>query len=378
MVDTTPCTAVYTLLPSGDTRAPTTGFPASNASARALLTLLAVEAKTVGGTNMRKTMIILALATLTGTAATGCIVEPEATDADKFREGIPSQNEVKLEEPVASENANTPQTFEPGMGLQDDTDGTAYATYYRFTREMFDGVNLGTAAILGSVWIIVNYPPTTLEDEEAIWGPWTEALSPAEYRFRATEVEEDEYDYALEARAKGSDDPWTAIWLGQGFGNAHPEHHAGWFELDFDAANDVDPTRLNADEESGKVRVEYDLRSYPTSIRAYMTEPSSDAWFDIRLTTNEDGGGRVDIDAFDDIEDEKNTAKEDIAMRSRWVATGAGRADVTIAGGDLPEGTIVNASECWSSNFERVYWTDTIGIETEEGSVNACAFDDAE
>lgn len=326
---------------------------------------------------MRKAMVILGLATLTGTAATGCIVQEPTEDADKFREGIPSQNEVKLEEPVASEGAATPQGFDLGMGLQDDGNDTAYATYYRFTREMFDGVNLGTAAILGSIWIIVNYPPTTLDEEEAIWGPWTEALSPAEYRFRATEVAEDEYDYALEARAKDSDDAWTPVWLGQGFGNDHPDHHAGWFELDFDAANEVDPTRLNADEESGKVRVEYDLRSHPTTIRAYMTDPASDAWFDILVTTNRDGGGRVDIDALDDIDD-LMTAKEDIAMRSRWIATGAGRADVTIAGGDLPEGTVVKASECWSSSFERVYWTDNVGIEPEEGTVNACAFEDAE
>lgn len=326
---------------------------------------------------MRNAIVIFGLVGVMGTAA-GCVVQ-EQSGADKFREGIPSQDEVKLEEPVSSGSGSQPMSLEPGMGLQDDgTGGTAYAEYYRFTREMFDGVNLGTAAILGSIWIIVNYPPSTLEDEEAIWGPWTEALSPAEYRFRALETGDDEYDYALEARRKGTDDPWTPVWLGEGFGNEHPDHHKGWFELDFDAANEVDPTRLNADEESGKVRVEYDLRNYPTTIRAYMTDQQSDAWFDIRLTTNRDGGGRVDIDALDDIHDVGSTSKEDIAMRSRWLATGAGRADVTIANGDLPEGTIVHASECWSTSFERVYWSDNIGIEPEEGSVAACAYEEAE
>ena len=57
---------------------------------------------------------------------------------------------------------------------------------------------------------------------------------------------------------------------------------------------------------------------------------------------------------------------------------GAGRADVTIANGDLPTGTIVHASECWSSSFERVYWTDNIGLEPDEGAVSSCAFEDAE
>ena len=306
-------------------------------------------------------------------------MQQDTSDADKFREGIPSQDEVKLEEPVAAGGMQSPQEFTPGMSLQDDgTEATAYATYYRFTREMFDGVNLGTAALLGSVWIIVSYPPTTLETDEAIWGPWTEALSPAEYRFRATETAPDEYNYALEARAKDSQETWTAVWLGQGYGEAHEDHHLGWFEIDYDAANEVDPTRLNADEESGKVRVTYDLRTYPTTIRAYMMDEESEAWFDVTVTTNGDGGGRVDIDALDDVDDSKKTAQEDVAMRSRWLATGAGRADVTIANGDLPDGTIVHASECWSSSFERVYWTDNLGIEPEEGDVAACAYEDAE
>ena len=327
---------------------------------------------------MRDTIKLLGFAGVMLLGLAGCIIQDDGLSADKFRQGIPSTDEVKLQEPVGTQGTQSTNAFEPGMSLQDTPGAKTYAQYYRFTREMFDGVNLGTGAILGSVWIIVHYPPTTLQEDEAIWGPWTEALSPAEYRFRATETNTDTYDYALEARAKDSSDPWRPVWLGQGFGDDHPDHRSGWFELDFDAANEVDPTRLNADEESGKVRVMYDHRTYPTTIRAYMTDESSNAWFDISVTTNRDGGGRVDIDALDDIDDAKDTLKEDIAMRSRWLATGAGRADVTIANGDLPEGTVVEASECWSASFERVYWNDNIGIEAEQGEAASCAFADGE
>lgn len=326
---------------------------------------------------MRSVVMFVAFAGVVGMTG-ACVVQESDSDASKFREGIPSKEQVSLEEPVASTGTTGTQDFELGMGLQDSPGTASYATYYRFTREMFDGVNLGTAAILGSIWIIVSYPPTSLEQEEAIWGPWTEALSPAEYRFRATEVASEQYSYALEARAKNTDDPWRAVWLGEGFGEGHQNHQAGWFELDFDAANEVDPTRLNADEESGKVRVTYDLRSYPTTIRAQMTETQGDAWFDIRLSTEKDGGGRVDIDALDDVDDSKLTKKEDVAMRSRWSATGAGRADVTVANGDLPEGTVVHASECWSAAFSRVYWSDTIGMEPDQGEEASCAFEGAE
>ncbi len=81
------------------------------------------------------------------------------------------------------------------------------------------------------------------------------------------------------------------------------------------------------------------------------------------------------MDAHDDVSDEKNTAKEDVQIRSRWNAQGEGRADITLSGGDVPQtyGT-VSAIECWDSSFARVYYGDSVEYAPTEGDVAACAY----
>jgi hypothetical protein len=66
-------------------------------------------------------------------------------------------------------------------------------------------------------------------------------------------------------------------------------------------------------------------------------------------------------------------ANEKITLRSRWQATGAGRADARLAGGDL--GTVqAIASECWDTSFKRVYYTDSVNFAPAEGVATSCAF----
>jgi hypothetical protein len=70
------------------------------------------------------------------------------------------------------------------------------------------------------------------------------------------------------------------------------------------------------------------------------------------------------------------TAAEDVHITSRWRADGAGRADITIAGGDLPETIeLVEAVECWGSDFTRVYYSDSVNFAQAEGDATACAYD---
>ena len=52
---------------------------------------------------------------------------------------------------------------------------------------------------------------------------------------------------------------------------------------------------------------------------------------------------------------------------------GAGRADITLTGGDLPFEK-VSAVECWGSDFFQVYYEDSVGYASKEGDVSACAY----
>lgn len=322
---------------------------------------------------MTRFVALLSTTVLAGSLA-GCVIQPEDKGA-RFREAIPNADDVKLREPTGQAAGTSPQSF-PGADLQDGT--TSYAKYYKFTRDIFDGVNLGTGYILGSVWLLIQLPPTTTQGEEAIWGPGTEALSPAEWRFRAVDVGNGEIEYFLEGRAKGSNDAWLWTLHGKGFSEKHPEHRKGWFDIDYDTANKLDPARLHGEEEDGKLRVEYALKDPPATIHVTIVSARPGVSFDIVTSTQNAGGGKVDIKGTDDLDDAKNTQLEDIKMHSRWTPQGAGRADVTIAGGDVPSNTIVHVSECWSTSFQRTFYTDNVGIEPVYGEQSACAFGTAE
>ena len=58
---------------------------------------------------------------------------------------------------------------------------------------------------------------------------------------------------------------------------------------------------------------------------------------------------------------------ENVTIRSRWLATGAGRGDARITGGDLGTQQAI-ASECWNTLFRRSsYYTDNVNFHPTEG-----------
>ncbi|MFO0661094.1 MAG: hypothetical protein U0165_14865 [Polyangiaceae bacterium] len=281
--------------------------------------------------------------------------------------------QVSLCEPTsASDASKSTQAFEGfGSTLHAQSGASPLAQYYLFTRHIFDGVNLGTAWVLGTVQLIIAYPPTSVENKTATWGPASDAENPSEWKLVVTKETDGSYSYAFEGRRKGSNDAFRPTLQGTAKGKT------GQFVLDYTAANELDPARLGADTESGQTAVDYDLSQYPTTITA-SARPDSDAYFDVTVTRQQGGGGTVDITAHDDLDATKNTALEDVTMKSRWVASGEGRADVTVSGGDMPTppGT-VTVTECWGATFERSYYTDSVGLAATEGDAAQCPFSSA-
>lgn len=307
------------------------------------------------------------------TTATGCIA-PQQDDADKFREPIPTTQDVSLAFPGSSGAGGATKSVKTtGTG---SGSATGYAEWYQFTRNVADGVDWGTALILGSVWIVVHTPPTTITSKQATWGPGQgDALSPVVWRLVVTEVADHEFDYELDGRPKDStsDADYLAVWKGHGFGKAHPEHRNGWFVLDGDAYAKLDPMRAK---DRGTTKVTHHLSSWPATLAVELRPSSVQDWIDVTVTHQKDGSGAVDLNGLTDIEDVKDGNPEDVVVHSRWASSGAGRADVQASGGSLP--VLVKASECWSSSFVRSYYADNVGHEPTEGSADACAFSDTQ
>jgi hypothetical protein len=315
----------------------------------------------------------------------GCMLDKQ-DDGEEFREAVPRREAVVVAGPEQESGGDRSSA---SVTTQADEPWTAgpYSKWYGFTRAVRAGVNGVTAAVLGGAWVIVRTEPSSVEDGEAIWGPSTDPLEPVTYRFRVTRVGDAEYDYVLEGRPKTSrsDGDYVAVLRGHGFGKRHDQHGEGEFTIDLDAARELDPFAHRDD--SGTVRVVHHLPPdmkdgdyLPRTIVAEVTpdpalNPES---FAVTSTANEDGTGSLHVTASADVDDTKTTELEDIVVDSRFRDDGAGRADISISGGDIPaDPGRVTAIECWGADFMRSYYSDSLELEPTEGEPSACVYEDA-
>jgi len=316
-------------------------------------------------------------------------------DSEEYRDAVPLREAVLVAGPetdAASDTSAASVRTSPGartLAVGPSSPGAGrvpYAKWYGFTRAVRGGVNLVTAAVLGSAWVIVHSEPSSLKDGEATWGPYTDALEPVTYRFRVTRVAEAEYDYVLEGRPKASrsDRDYRAVLEGHGYGKHHAQHGEGEFTIDLGVAHDLDP--IAHENDSGTLHIVHQLPhdlgdgtgGLPRQIVAEVkpdpnVNPQS---YTITSNANPDGTGSLHVDAHADVDDTQSTQLEDIGIDSRWRADGAGRADVAITGGDIPaDPGVVTAVECWGADFLRKYYADSIDFEPSEGEAKACVYD---
>lgn len=311
--------------------------------------------------------------------APACALRQGDDGAESYREAVPDHAAVRLsgpeDEPAGEAVAGSSLASEHAGS----TEGS-WARYYAFTRHVRDGVNGTAAVVLGLVWYIVHTPPTRVAEDEAVWGPYTEDLEPATYRLVVARVGQGEYDYRLEGRPKSSGDEseFRAVLEGRGFDKRHPKHGDGYFSLNLDVARALDPVKHP---DGGILRIDHDVPAVrdgawlPRLIQADLTRGES--WWSVESEQTEQGGS-LSVSAHDDLDPLKQTAPEEVEIVSRWLPSGAGRADVTVAEGDVPaEVGVVTAVECWGSDFRRSYYQDSVAWEPTEGDASSCVFEEA-
>jgi hypothetical protein len=318
--------------------------------------------------------VVLGLSALFSVSAfgSGCTVKSDSSDA--FRDPIPQSSDVALAVPGSSSGTSTTSSA-AGLRLAGGTGAGDYASYYVFTRDISAGVDFGTGAILGAVWLIVNEPATNISGNTATWGPGSGALDPSTWRFRVTEIGDGEYNYELDGRPKSStsDSDFKPVLSGHGYGKTRPEHRSGNFTLYNDTYNALEP---GLGHDSGTTAVTYDLRQFPAKIQVQLSpSPASLGENAIDVSHNQDGSGEVDIVGLDDISTNKDGTLENLTIHSRWTNVGAGRADIQASGGELSQTVI--ASQCWSSAFAQTYYTDNVNYEPTSGDPTSCAFTQA-
>jgi hypothetical protein len=329
----------------------------------------------------------VAASLVVGALLPSCVLQ-QRDDGAEYREAVPTREAIVLTGPETDPDSRTATAAvgsTRGALAARPLGGGPFAKWYGFTRVVRGGVNAVTGAVLGSVWTIVHSEPTTVQDGQATWGPYSDALEPVTYRFRVNRVAEAAYDYVLEGRPKTSrsDADFRAVLKGHGYGQRHAQHGEGELTIDLDVARELDAFAHPGD--SGTVRIVHHLPelggegagSLPRRIVAEVTpnptiNPES---FTVTSSADQDGTGSLRVDSHSDVDDAKNTALEDIVVESRWRADGAGRADISIAGGNIPaDPGLVSAVECWGADFMRAYYSDSIGFEVTVGEASACVY----
>ncbi len=237
------------------------------------------------------------------------------------------------------------------------------AELYVLTRQVSLSLNGVAFDLLHAVDRIVEHPPTVRDADARVWAPAPHPLDPLDTVFTMTRAD-GAFDYVLEQRRRGDGGPYAAPLTGAFRPTADPATGAGTLTLDLDATHGLGQSvargGLTVDYAQGPDGLRLDL-----TFEGFATDPAM-APLDTTYTYRETPDGQGTLDFAFPTDD-----GQPVAVRSRWRADGAGRADALVRQGDA----VVEVSECWGPDFGKVYGR---AGRAEEGDVADCAFPDAD
>jgi hypothetical protein len=310
-------------------------------------------------------------------------------DDNEFRDGVPSSDSVALKVPEGQ--SRTQGSLAAGDGVVEVRGALLGQTadLYQTTRNVTVVINGGTLAMLTLVHTIVQFPPTDVGGDTAVWGPHSEPLSPNAWRLTVTRVAPHSFDYVLAAKPKlASDSAFIAILSGHHNVVAGPHGRAieglgnGTFTVDWDAAQ----TLPEHDKIVGRADFTYARASFSerASIGVVFTGVKDDLNGEIynanyQYAATPGAGGDFQYAAHRDVLPgpvPTGSARELFSIHSRWLETGAGRADVMISGGESPApAPIVN--ECWDAAFASTFKNTSYDPTQTWGQESTCVFSSA-
>lgn len=245
------------------------------------------------------------------------------------------------------------------------------ANWYVATRDVTRMFNGGVGWVLVLVHTIVKFPATTVKGDTFTWGPWSQALDPAEYKLDVRAVGDGTYAYKLSGRSKTKTNAQFEVVIdGKADPRAGDEKGSGELLIDFDAGKRVNP--IDGGDAKGSVNARYNLAQHHLDLTIMSTDAlGQPVLADYAYNQAADGGGDMVFDVNGNV---GGGAKlETLTLRSRWLGNGSGRADARFGGGDLG-GFQATASECWDLMFKRVFYTDSVNFAATEGAQASCAF----
>jgi hypothetical protein len=295
------------------------------------------------------------------------------TSSESFLTALPSRQTLEVTAPTARAPA---ALSESSAALSESSAALGEtASLYVLTRQMTAQVNGIVGGALDTLGDISRTPPSAISDTSAVWGPFTEALSPVAARLLITRVAPGSHRFVLELRPRsGQDSDFQPFLDGASTGAASGGPSQGTFALDLDLAHRLDPI-ANAPE--GHLIAGWTVVPAGRQIQVHLGEvhvgsgPTTTA--DILSSLLGDGSGSLVFDAEANLVGGPDLL-EIGKVGSRWDPSGAGRADVEVHGGDAANGGQI--TECWDATFLRVFaqGVSPDGGVGSEGDPAACAF----
>ena len=286
--------------------------------------------------------------------------------SDGFKEAVPTRSTLSVNVPGSSAGSSTGTTGESQQALTGQR-----ATFYTATRNVTLMFNGGVGGFLDGIEHILAQPPSAQSATHAVWGPSNDALATANYKFEIEKVAAQSYVYQFSAKLKGAPDSAYQAMVHGATQVVDAGHSTGDFHIDFDVARQFDDNTMD----QSAITVHFDTTGYPHQLDIVFSKAdasgttSNDAAY--AYTENADGGGTFQFVSPSDVN--HDGTPETLAITSRWLASGQGRADVSATGGSLG-GKQFGAVECWDTSFARSFYDENGDPATLEGDPKSCAF----
>jgi hypothetical protein len=272
-----------------------------------------------------------------------------------FEHAVPDRSLLTLKVPGDVSAAGTSSLSQGLLGER--------ATFYTVTVTTTSNFNNGVAGFLDGIEHILTQPPSQQSATHAVWGPTNDPLATANYKFDVERAAPDAYGYGFSGKLKGAPDSAFQLVIEGENHIVDASHATGNLHVDSDLARMLDPNNLS----DQNYFVHYDNTGSQRIVAiAFQKAGSNDAGY--QYAQNPDGSGSFQFASLQDVDGDGTL--ETLGINSRWLATGAGRADVAAEGGSLaaPQGM----TECWDASFGRTFFQQNGHLV--EGDPQSCAF----
>jgi hypothetical protein len=288
--------------------------------------------------------------------------------SDGYQAALPTREAVAIQVPTASGVSSA--------SVRREALGATQATFYTMTVQISTQLNQATSSMFEMIDDAVATPPSGHDANNEYWGPFTPALSPVTVELGVQKVDRQDYNFFLGGEPKGATSPAFMPLLGGSSHQVDAAHRSGKMEVNFTNMNSLDPTTNAA---TGAIAFTFDDTADPRTVQVHFgdfldgkpgSQPVNATY---QYAEHPDTSGNFQFGLRANFDSDPNNVLEDVALMSRWLASGAGRADLVATGGSLPAGFVVHATECWDASFARVFYTEDVDPTKTEGSASACA-----